>query len=156
MSRSLSNYAGMRLGVSHWVQIDQHQIDLFAEATGDKQYIHTHPELAKTSPFGRTIAHGLLTLSLIPQWLYPMLQPLCPQDSLLINYGIDKLRFLHPVKCDDYIRCAVMLNAFEERAKHEWLLKLGVEVEIHNIEKQALVADVLTLMFTGDSSESQE
>ncbi|VUD52494.1 putative enoyl-CoA hydratase 1 [Thalassocella blandensis] len=151
--RSLSHYAGMDLGTSAWCKVDQTMINLFAEATGDKQYIHTQPELAANSVFEGTIAHGLLTLSLIPQWLYPMLTPICPADCTLVNYGIDKLRFLHPVKSNSYIRCSIKLSGCDQRSAHEWLLKLHVEVQIHGVEKLALVAEVLTLMLTAPDKD---
>ena len=95
----LAQYVGKELGRSEWLKIDQQRINLFAEATGDFQFIHVDPEKAAKTPFGSTIAHGFLTLSLIPKLMEDIL--VLPEGlKMVVNYGLDSVRFIQPVKVD--------------------------------------------------------
>jgi acyl dehydratase len=132
------------LGTSEWETIDQRQIDLFAEATHDHQWIHVDPEAAAQGPFGTTVAHGYLTLSLLP---YFMTQVLNVTDVRMgINYGAEKLRFTAPVPVGSQVRLKAKLLGSERRGEGV-LYRVGIEVEIRDAEKPALVGEVLYLVF---------
>jgi acyl dehydratase len=132
------------LGTSEWETIDQSQIDLFAEATHDHQWIHVDPEAAAQGPFGTTVAHGYLTLSLLP---YFMTQVLNVTDVRMgINYGAEKLRFTAPVPVGSQVRLKAKLLGSERRGDGV-LYRVGIEVEIKDAEKPALVGEVLFLVF---------
>jgi acyl dehydratase len=132
------------LGTSEWETIDQSQIDLFAEATHDHQWIHVDPEAAAQGPFGTTVAHGYLTLSLLP---YFMTQVLNVTDVRMgINYGAEKLRFTAPVPVGSQVRLKATLLGSERRSEGV-LYRVGIEVEIKDAEKPALVGEVLYLVF---------
>ncbi len=130
------------LGASPWVKIEQRQIDLFAEATGDHQWIHVDPEAAKAGPFGGTIAHGYLSLSLLPTLLSDVIH--VPDAQMGVNYGIDRMRFTSPVPSGSEVRAHARLISSE--AKGDGILyKVGVQIEIRGQEKPALVGEVLYL-----------
>jgi acyl dehydratase len=132
------------LGTSEWHTIDQRQIDLFAEATGDHQWIHVDPERAAQGPFGTTIAHGYLTLSMLVLMLSEVLQ--IEGARMGINYGIDKVRFTAPVPVGSRVRTRAKLLAVEKRGDGI-LYRVGVQVEIEGAEKPALVGELLYLAF---------
>ena len=132
------------LGSTDWVAIDQERINRFAEATGDHQWIHVEPELAAQGPFGGTIAHGYLSLSLLPGLLPELL--VVEGARMGINYGIDRVRFTAPVPVNSQVRVKAKLLSAERRGEGV-LYKLGVEVEIKDAEKPALVGEVLYLIF---------
>jgi acyl dehydratase len=132
------------LGTTDWVTLDQARINLFAEATGDHQWIHVDPELAAQGPFGGTIAHGYLSLSLLPGLLSEVMT--VEGARMGINYGIDRVRFTAPVPVDSQVRLKAKLVSAERRGEGV-LYKLGVEVEIRDAEKPALVGEVLYLVF---------
>ena len=137
--------AGERdLGVTGWVTLDQERINLFAEATGDHQWIHVDPEMAAQGPFGGTIAHGYLSLSLLPGLLPEVLT--VEGARMGINYGIDRVRFTAPVPVGSRVRLKAKLVSAERRGGGV-LYKLGVEVEIEGGEKPAFVGEVLYLVF---------
>jgi acyl dehydratase len=139
--------AGEReLGASGWTQIDQRHIDLFAEATGDHQWIHVDPEAAAAGPFGTTVAHGYLTLSLLPALLHEVLH--VTDQRLGINYGIDRVRFTSPVPSGSRVRLHGRLLSSEPRGDGV-LFRVGVQIEIEGHEKPALVGEVLYLAFGG-------
>ena len=130
---------GKELGVTEWQTITQEQINDFAEATGDLQWIHTKPLKAKFGPFGTTIAHGFLTISLLSAMYYDAI----PQTEGLkmgINIGFDKLRFLAPVKCDDNMRGVFMLSNIAEKNPKTVTLTWATKVEIEGNSKPALLA----------------
>jgi acyl dehydratase len=132
------------LGVSDWETIDQRRIDLFAEATHDRQWIHVDPEMAAQGPFGTTVAHGYLTLSMLP---YFVAQVLAIEDVRMgINYGTEKLRFTSPVPVGSQVRLKARLLGSERRGEGV-LYRLGVEIEIRGAEKPALVGEVVYLVF---------
>ena len=138
----LDDYIGKEVGVSDWLLVDQDRINQFADATGDHQYIHVDPERAAQTPFGTTIAHGFLTMSLMVLMGYEASTKL--QNSVMgINYGFDRLRFINPVKVDSKIRSRFVLLSAEEKNPNQWLLKHSVTVEIDGEEKPALIAEWL-------------
>ncbi|MCE1000568.1 MULTISPECIES: MaoC family dehydratase [Pseudomonas] len=142
----LSQYVGKELGRSAWLKIDQQRINLFAEATGDFQFIHVDPEKAAKTPFGGTIAHGLLTLSLIPKLIEDIL--VLPQGlKMVVNYGLDSVRFIQPVKVDSQVRLKVDLAEVVEKKPGQWLLKAIATLEIDGEEKPAYIAESLSLCF---------
>ena len=144
----LAAMVGTELGVSGWLLIDQERVNAFADATLDHQFIHIDPERAELTPFGGTIAHGFLTLSLLPHFLDSASVPV--QGLLMaINYGTDKVRFLQPVKVGQRIRGRSVLAGAEEKRPGQWLVKQTVTVEIDGEEKPAMVADFLMLFFVG-------
>lgn len=142
----LSQHVGKELGRSQWLKIDQARINLFAEATGDFQFIHVDPQKAAQTPFGSTIAHGFLTLSLIPTLMEDIL--VLPEGlKMVINYGLDSVRFIQPVKVDSQVRLKVELVEATEKRPGQWLLKATATLEIDGEEKPAYVAEPLTLCF---------
>ncbi len=132
------------LGATDWVTLDQERINMFAEATGDHQWIHVDPEMAAQGPFGGTIAHGYLSLALLPGLLSEVLT--VEGAKMGINYGIDRVRFTAPVPVNSDVRLQARLVSAERRGEGI-LYKLGVEVEIKDAEKPALVGEVLYLVF---------
>ncbi len=143
----LAGRIGADLGASAWVEIDQDRIDAFADATLDHQFIHVDPERAAQTPFGTTIAHGFLTLSLLPHLMTDL--TLVPEGTLMaINYGTDRVRFLAPVKVGSEVRARAKLVDATEKAPRQWLVKTEVTVEIKGEDKPALVAETLSMFFT--------
>jgi acyl dehydratase len=132
------------LGTSDWETIDQKQIDLFAEATHDHQWIHVDPEMAAQGPFGTTVAHGYLTLSMLPYFVSQVLN--VTDVRMGINYGTEKIRFTAPVPVGSQVRLKATLRDSERRGEGV-LYRLGIEVEIRDAEKPALVGEVLYLVF---------
>jgi acyl dehydratase len=130
------------LGTSSWVRIEQRAIDLFAEATGDHQWIHVDPEAAARGPFGTTIAHGYLSLSLLPALLSEVLR--VTDSRMGVNYGIERIRFTAPVPSGSEVRLHARLLSAEPRGEGV-LFRVGVEVEIRDAERPALVGEVLYL-----------
>jgi len=142
----LSQYVGKELGRSAWLKIDQQRINLFAEATGDFQFIHVDPEKAAKTPFGGTIAHGFLTLSLIPKLIEDIL--VLPEGlKMVVNYGLDSVRFIQPVKVNSQVRLKVDLAEVVEKKPGQWLLKAVATLEIEGEEKHAYIAESLSLCF---------
>ena len=135
-------------GVSSWLLIDQARIDQFAECTGDHQWIHVDVKRAAAeSPFGSTIAHGFLTLSLLTQ--ISMEVGVLPDDARAgLNYGCDKVRFMAPVKSGSRVRCRIELISTEDKGGGNILLKTRATMEIEGGEKPALVAETLTMLVT--------
>ncbi|BBT42220.1 Probable enoyl-CoA hydratase 1 [Pseudomonas putida] len=143
---ALSQYVGKELGRSEWLKIDQQRINLFAEATGDFQFIHVDPNKAAKTPFGGTIAHGFLTLSLIPKLMEDIL--VLPEGlKMALNYGLDSVRFIQPVKVDSRVRLRVELADATEKKPGQWLLKITATLEIEGEEKPAYIAEPLSLCF---------
>lgn len=141
----LPEQVGKSFGPSKWVLIDQERINSFADATLDPQWIHVDPVRAATGPFGTTVAHGYLTLSL----LVTMVQDLgvLPADAqLIVNYGLDKARYPAPVPSGSRVRCRAEVKACEPKGDGRLLLTLACTVEVENSETPALVAQVLYLV----------
>jgi acyl dehydratase len=142
----LKDYVGKELGRSEWLTIDQERINLFAEATGDYQFIHVDPVKAAQTPFGSTIAHGFLSLSLIPKLMEDIL--ILPKGAkMVVNYGLDSVRFIQPVKVDSKVRLKVELSDATEKKPGQWLLKATCTLEIEGSEKPAYIAESLSLCF---------
>jgi acyl dehydratase len=138
---------GGEVGVSSWLTIDQARIDAFADATDDHQFIHVDPAAAAQTPFGGTIAHGFLSLSLLSRMAAEGM--LIPDGvKMAVNYGFDRVRFLAPVKSGKRVRGRFTLDSIEEKAPGQWLLRHIVTVEIEGEDKPALTAAWLGLMFT--------
>ena len=145
---TLSQFVGQEIGVSEWMTIDQERINHFASFTGDQQWIHVDVERAKReSLFGSTIAHGYLTLSLAAA-LSMGLGIIPAGVSQVLNYGLDKVRFLAPVKSGSRVRDRVVLLAAEPQGKGRLLLKFRNTIEIEGETKPALIADALSLLVT--------
>ena len=141
---------GDEVGVSGWIAVDQARIDTFADATEDRQFIHVDPAAAARTPFGGTIAHGFLSLSLLSRMGADAM--LVPQGlRMAVNYGLDRVRFLAPVHSASRIRGRFVLDSVEEKAPGQWLLSHTVTVEIENEDKPALTAVWLTLMIMSPS-----
>ena len=140
----IESVIGMDLGASEWMVIDQERIDKFADATMDYQFIHVDPEMAKATPWGTTIAHGFLTLSLLS---YMSAQNgFMPEGmQMAINYGADKVRFMEAVPVDSKIRGRFVLSEVNYKKNGRWLVKFTVTIEIEGKEKPAAVVEALTL-----------
>jgi len=145
------NSTGTELEPSDWLMVDQHRIDLFADATDDHQFIHVDPEKAAATPFGGTIAHGFLTLSLISTLVAQNM--LIPEGTVMgINYGSDRLRFIQPVKVDTRVRAQATIKEVKERRGGQFMVKVGVTIEIENDKRPALMADILSLYIVEEQS----
>ena len=140
----LQEYVGKPLEPSAWLRIDQNMINTFADATMDHQFIHVDQERAAQTPFGSTIAHGYLTMSLISHFLGECAIGL-ENTAMVLNYGSDKVRYLQPVKVNSEIRAQASLMSVSEKAPGQLLTKTGITIEIKGEEKPALVAEILSL-----------
>jgi acyl dehydratase len=138
---------GKEVGVSGWLAVDQARIAAFAEATEDRQFIHLDPDAAAQTAFGGTIAHGFLTLSLLSRMAAEVIL-IPPTASMVVNYGLDRVRFLAPVKSGKRIRGRFTLESIDEKAGGQLLLRHLVTVEIEGEDKPALSAQWLALLFT--------
>ena len=143
----LQSLVGTEIGTSEWLEIDQGRIDTFAEVTEDRQFIHVNKELAEKTPFGGTIAHGFLTLSLLSH--FSEASGLVIEGVKMgINYGFEKIRFLAPVPNGSRVRGRFFLKSVLEKKEGNFLITYQVNVDIEGSEKPALVADWLTLQLT--------
>ena len=136
----LRSMTGQHLGFSNFVVVSQDMISDFAEATGDRQWIHVERELAQAGPFGRTIAHGYLILSMIPALLNEVL--IIDEPSTRINYGLNRVRFVTPVLEGREVRLGVSVVSVES-VDNGWQIVLDITMELRDIEKPACVAQVL-------------
>jgi len=147
MSISVGSPAGLAaaMGASatgEWFRIDQARIDAFAEATEDRQWIHVDPARAASGPFGAPIAHGYLTLSLLPYLTEGLLE--VGGTAMVVNYGLDRVRFLQPVPAGARVRATSEITAAEQTAQG-WRVGMRTTVELEGAEGPALVADTLAL-----------
>ena len=143
-AQNLTDYVGKKTGVSRWFTITQEQIDSFADATHDHQFIHIDPVKAKQTPFGSTIAHGFLSLSLLSAIAYDAGINL--ENTLMgLNYGFDKIRFLQPVTVNSKVRGHMVLSNVLEKRPGQFLLTWDVTIEIDTVDKPALTAQWLTM-----------
>ena len=138
---------GENIGTSEWVEITQERIDQFAEATGDHQFIHVDPERAKQTPFGGTIAHGFLTLSMIPYLSSTADTPKIDGVKMGVNYGGNKTRFINPVRSGKRIRGHWKLVEFVEKRPGQWQHTAEVTIEIEGEDKPALIAEWISMIF---------
>lgn len=137
---------GQEVGVSDWILVDQARIDTFAQVTDDPQFIHIDPIAAAQTPFGGTIAHGFLTLSLLSRMASDaMLRP--EAIKMGVNYGFEKVRFIAPVRSGKRVRGRFVLAAFEEKRPGQYQFTHTVTVEIEGEDKPALIADWIGQIF---------
>ena len=141
----LKEFAGRSLQPSEWMTITQERIDGFADVTEDHQFIHVDEAAAKATPLGSTIAHGFLTLSLLSP-LRPSDWPVLKNQEMVINYGLDKLRFLQPVKPGQRVRVHTKIVAVRQKRPGQYLIKSEKTMEIEGEEKPAFVAQMLVLL----------
>ena len=138
---------GEEIGASDWLTIDQNRIDEFADATEDRQFIHVDPEAAGRTPFGGTIAHGFLSLSMLSRMAAEAM--LVPDNiKMAVNYGLDRVRFIAPVKSGKRIRGRFRLDSVDEKAAGQILLRHTVTVEIEGEDKPACVAESVVLLLS--------
>lgn len=144
--QELAAKVGQTIGVSDWFLIDQQRINEFADTTQDHQFIHVDPERAKETPFGGTIAHGFLTLSM----LAPLLTTSCesPEVQHSVNYGFNRIRFLAPVRSGKRIRGTFKLLELEEKRPGQWQQTVEATVEIEGEDRPALLAEWIFQHFT--------
>jgi acyl dehydratase len=136
----LGEHLGAEVAVSEWIAVTQERIDRFAAATGDHQWIHVDPERAAAGPFGSTVAHGYLTLSMLPMLLAEVVK--VSDAAMGLNYGTEKIRFTNPVPVGSRVRLHAKLTKTQRRGPSV-IWNVGVEVEIEGTEKPALVGEVV-------------
>ncbi|KXU84555.1 nodulation protein NodN [Caballeronia megalochromosomata] len=143
---TIEDFVGRELGVSEWVVVDQARIDAFAQCTGDMQWIHLNEERAKREgPFGGTIAHGYLTLSLLATLAIEV--GLIPADaSAALNYGLDKVRFMTPVRSGSRVRSRMVLTGVERKGGGRIIVKADNELQVEGESKPALIAQTLVML----------
>ncbi|MFT6005945.1 MAG: acyl dehydratase [Pseudoalteromonas tetraodonis] len=140
------NSVGRKPEPSDWIVLDQSRIDAFADCTEDHQFIHVDPEAAKSTPFGTTIAHGFLSLSMLAKMAEGLI--VAPEGMVMgMNYGFDKVRFLAPVKSGKRIRGRSEIISIEQKDEKRFLLKQAITVEIEGEDKPALIAEWLNMLF---------
>lgn len=137
--QDLQSKTGELLGTSDWFLLDQHRIDRFADTTEDRQFIHIDPEAAKATPFGGTIAHGFLTLSMLAPMMVSAMEKLPVQ--MTVNYGFNKVRFLSPVNSGSRVRGHFKQLEMVEKRPGQWQQTVEVTVEIEGADKPALLAE---------------
>ena len=144
------NKEGKIIGKSNWIKIDQKIISNFANITMDDQFIHLdHERAIKETPFGSTIAHGFLILSLCTKFFVDVVGPV-RNEKMGINYGFNKVRFVNPVKCNDKIRGVFELREVSKRSQSEILFNHSLNIEIEGIEKPSMVCEWLNLSVIND------
>ena len=137
---------GEEIGVSAWILVDQAAVDAFADVTGEHQFIHTDPDAAAKTPFGGTVAHGFLTLSLLSQMAAGVM--LVPSGlKMAVNYGFERVRFIAPVRSGRKVRGRFVLTAAEEKRRGQWQFVHAVTVEIEGEAKPALTAEWIGQVF---------
>ena len=137
---------GASLGASPWIAVDQQSIDIFADVTGDHQFIHVDPEAAAKTAFGGTVAHGFLTLSLLSQMAAGVM--LRPESlKMAVNYGFERVRFIAPVRSGKQVRGRFILASAEEKRPGQWQFVHDVTVEIEGEDKPALTAQWIGMLF---------
>ena len=144
--KDMEKSIGKEVFLSDWTQVAQEQINQFADSTKDHQWIHVDAEKAAKGPFGKTIAHGFLTLSHLPFFSYQV--PLKMEGAQMsINYGLNKVRFLNPVISGAKIRDRIVLSALEEKPGNRLLMTQTHTIEIEGQEKPACIAEALGMIF---------
>ena len=145
-AETLVEYVGQEIGSSDWFEVDQDRIDMFADATLDHQFIHIDSEKA-TPLFGSTIAHGFLSLSLVPHLTSQAV--LAPENlKMVFNYGLDKVRFINPVNVGSKVRTHSKCVSVDDKGDGRYLMKTEVTMEIEGVEKPAYVAETLSMFVT--------
>ena len=145
-AEKLADYVGKEIGTSEWFEVDQERINQFADTTLDHQFIHVDPE--KAAPlFGSTIAHGFLSLSLIPHLTSQAV--LAPENlKHVFNYGLDKVRFINPVNVGSKVRTLSKVVSVDDKGDGRYLLKSAITMEIDGVDKPAFVAESLSMFIT--------
>ena len=143
----IAKLVGQQVGTSEWFEVSQERINTFAEATGDFQFIHLDEEKAKMTPFGGTIAHGFLTLSLIPVLTQNSDCPRAEGIKMAVNYGGNKTRFIAPVRSGKSVRALFKLLEMEEKRPGQWQQTMEITIEIEGESKPALMAEWITQFF---------
>ena len=142
----LVDYVGKEIGTSEWFEVDQERINQFADTTLDHQFIHVDPEKA-TPLFGSTIAHGFLSLSLIPHLTSQAV--LAPENlKHVFNYGLDKVRFINPVNVGSKVRTLSKVVSVDDKGDGRYLMKTEITMEIDGVDKPAFVAESLSMFIT--------
>ena len=145
-AEKLVDYVGQEIGSSEWFEVDQDRIDMFADATLDHQFIHVDTEKA-TPLFGSTIAHGFLSLSLVPHLTSQAV--LAPENlKMVFNYGLDKVRFINPVNVGSKVRTHSKCVSVDDKGDGRYLMKTEVTMEIEGVDKPAYVAETLSMFVT--------
>ena len=145
-AEKLVEYVGQEIGSSDWFEVDQDRIDMFADATLDHQFIHIDSEKA-TPLFGSTIAHGVLSLSLVPHLTSQAV--LAPENlKMVFNYGLDKVRFINPVNVGSKVRTHSKCVSIDDKGDGRYLMKTEVTMEIEGVEKPAYIAETLSMFVT--------
>ena len=148
LKNEMTNAVGMKLGPSEWIELSQQRINAFADCTEDHQFIHVDEAKAKETPFGSTIAHGFLTLSLLAGLIEKI--GVTPENTVMgMNYGFDKIRFLAPVKSGKRVRMVGEVLNVDQKDENRFLTTFGVSIEIEGEDTPALVAEFLLMSFTG-------
>jgi len=144
--QTLAEHVGQPLGTTQWLTVGQDRIQTFADCTEDRQWLHVDVERARReSPFGGPVAHGMLTLSLLPHWIFAL--PAVPADAAaVLNYGFDKVRFLAPVKSGARVRSHIRLQSAVAKDHGRILATLEHTVEIEHESKPALIAELLVML----------
>ena len=145
--QELQAKVGQNIGVSDWFEVSQERINKFAEATGDFQFIHIDEEKAKLTPFGGTIAHGFLTLSLIPVLSATTEGARVSNVKMGVNYGGNKTRFISPVRAGKRVRAHVKLLELVEKRPGQWQQTNEITIEIEGEDKPALICEWITLFY---------
>ena len=145
--QELAAKVGENIGTSQWAEMSQERINQFAEATGDHQFIHVNPDMAKMTPFGGTIAHGFLTLSMIPYLSANSDMPRMDGIKMGVNYGGNKTRFIAPVRSGKRIRGHWKLTEMVEKRPGQWQQTAEITIEIEGEEKPALICEWITQFF---------
>lgn len=145
--QEMAALVGENIGTSNWVEMSQERINTFADATSDHQFIHVDEEKAKMTPFGGTIAHGFLTLSMIPHLSMNSNLPVIDGAKMGVNYGGNKTRFLTPVKSGKRIRGHWKLLEMAEKRPRQWQQTVEVTIEIEGEEKPALICEWIGMIF---------
>jgi acyl dehydratase len=145
--QELATKVGETIGTSEWAEMSQERINTFADATGDHQFIHVDPAKAAMTPFGGTIAHGFLTLSMIPYLSWNSDMPAIDGIKMAVNYGGNKTRFISPVKSGKRIRGHWKLVELVEKRPGQWQQTVEVTIEIEGEDKPALICEWITMLF---------
>ena len=138
---------GETIGTSEWLLVEQEMIDKFADATGDHQFIHVNPQMAAMTPFGGTIAHGFLTLSLIPVLTEKSDIPRAEGIKMALNYGGNRVRFLKPVRSGKKVRAHFKLLEMEEKRPNQWQQTVEITLEIEGEDKPGYVAEWISQLY---------
>lgn len=145
--QDLAAKAGQVIGTSEWLTVDQEMIDKFADATGDHQFIHVNPDMARMTPFGGTIAHGFLTLALIPV-LTEKSDIERPEGlKMALNYGGNRVRFLQPVRSGKRVRAHFKLLEMVEKRPNQWQHTAEITLEIEGEDKPGFVAEWISMFY---------